>query len=143
MAGNPDDVNPAGRGAGQIKVLVREGQPFVLYDCGLAIITDQQAHLGAMGVQASYLVQGGPVPDQIALVPVLQVGDEVAFRCAGRLAIGRTYRCTATECSARSTPRIDLAEEMVLRAAHGHPGQRIRLLVHRVGNSFTVAGSSE
>jgi glutamate/tyrosine decarboxylase-like PLP-dependent enzyme len=39
------------------------------YDCGLASVADRQSHLGAMGVQASYLVQGGPVPDQFALVP--------------------------------------------------------------------------
>jgi glutamate/tyrosine decarboxylase-like PLP-dependent enzyme len=41
----------------------------VPYDCGIAIVAGRQAHLGAMGVQASYLVQGGPVPDQFSLVP--------------------------------------------------------------------------
>lgn len=41
----------------------------VPYDCGLAIVADPEAHIAAMGSHASYLVQGGPVPDQLDLVP--------------------------------------------------------------------------
>ena len=41
----------------------------VPYDCGLAIIADSSAQAGSMGAHASYLVQGGPVPDQMDLVP--------------------------------------------------------------------------
>jgi glutamate/tyrosine decarboxylase-like PLP-dependent enzyme len=42
----------------------------VPYDCGLAIVADRAAQAGSMGVRASYLVQGGgPVPDQLDLVP--------------------------------------------------------------------------
>lgn len=41
----------------------------VPYDCGLAIVADPRDHVSAMGVQASYLVQGGAVRDQFDLVP--------------------------------------------------------------------------
>jgi glutamate/tyrosine decarboxylase-like PLP-dependent enzyme len=41
----------------------------VPYDSGLAIVADSAAQAGSMGAQASYLVQGGPVPDQFDLVP--------------------------------------------------------------------------
>jgi hypothetical protein len=35
-------------------------------------------HIGAMGAQASYLVQGGPIPDQFDLVPEPSDGREAS-----------------------------------------------------------------
>jgi glutamate/tyrosine decarboxylase-like PLP-dependent enzyme len=41
----------------------------VPYDSGLAIVADPQVHASALGAHASYLIQGGRLPDQFDLVP--------------------------------------------------------------------------
>jgi glutamate/tyrosine decarboxylase-like PLP-dependent enzyme len=41
----------------------------VPYDCGFAIVAHPQSHVNAMGTHASYLIQGGQLPDQFDLVP--------------------------------------------------------------------------
>ena len=58
----------------------------VPYDCGLAIVADPWAHVAAMGSHASYLVQGGIVPDRFDLAGVLPPRPGLPRVCRAALA---------------------------------------------------------
>ena len=101
-----DDLRPLVRGIERAHSLATDAHKWlnVPYDCGIVMCADPEAHRGALGAHASYLVQGGEAApyDPFEWVPEFSrrgrgIPVYAAMRALGRDGIaemvGRTCRC--------------------------------------------------